>query len=71
MLTHNGLPTALIAGDRDHRVNVAHIQDVWCIDDEWWRAPIARRYYQLVLETGALATVYHDLTTDAWHEQRY
>jgi hypothetical protein len=50
---------------------VARIQDRWRIDDEWWRSePISRLYHDLVLEDGARLTVYHDLVTDAWFEQR-
>jgi hypothetical protein len=52
-------------------VRIVRIQDVWCIDDEWWRDPIARRYYQVVIESGALRTIYHDLIANAWFEQRY
>ena len=47
------------------------IQDHWRIDDEWWREhAIARLYYALLLDDGTLLTVYHDLTADAWFEQR-
>ena len=50
---------------------IAAIQDQWRIDDEWWREhAIARLYYELLLDDGTLLTVYHDLTTDAWFEQR-
>jgi hypothetical protein len=27
-------------------------------------------YYAVVLDDGAFLTIYHDLTTDAWFEQR-
>lgn len=60
---------ALIEGKR--RLKVMQVQDVWRIDDEWWRNPISRRYYQLLLEDGTLRTVYHDLASDTWHEQAY
>ena len=41
------------------------------LDDEWWREhAIARLYYELILDDGTFLTVYHDLTTDAWFEQR-
>lgn len=67
--TRNNLPVAI--SDRGQQVRIVRIQDVWCIDDEWWRDPIARRYYQVVIETGALRTIYHDLIADTWFEQRY
>jgi len=50
---------------------VTQVRDAWRIDDEWWRNPISRRYYQLVLDNGSLRTVYHDLITDTWYEQGY
>jgi hypothetical protein len=50
---------------------VVAVQDRWRIDDEWWREhAIARLYYRVLLEDGALLTVYHDLLADAWFEQR-
>jgi hypothetical protein len=64
-----GMPIALISSNRRYRVD--RIQDVWCIDDEWWREPITRRYFQIVLDTGALRTIYHDLVQDSWYEQGY
>lgn len=67
--TREGVPAVVIEGRRRHRV--AQVQDVWRIDDEWWRNPISRRYYRLVLEDGSLRTVYHDLITDRWYEQGY
>jgi hypothetical protein len=65
----NGMPVALISSNRRYRVD--RIQNVWCIDDEWWREPITRRYFQIVLDTGALRTIYHDLVQDSWYEQGY
>ncbi len=62
-------PAVLIEGKR--RIRVAQVQDSWRIDDEWWRNPISRRYYQIVLEDGTVRTVYHDLVSDSWHEQAY
>ena len=50
---------------------IAAVQDRWRIDDEWWREhAFARMYYELVLDDGTRLTVYHDLATDAWFEQR-
>jgi len=52
------------------RLVVTAIQEVWRIDDEWWREPISRRYYLLLLAQGIVCTIYHDLINDAWYEQR-
>lgn len=50
---------------------VIRVQDCWRIDDEWWREhPISRLYFVLLLDGDTLLTVYHDLTTDSWYEQR-
>ena len=47
------------------------VEACWRIDDEWWRErPIARLYFRLRLEDDLMLTVYHDLITDAWFEQR-
>lgn len=50
---------------------IASVQDQWRIDDEWWREfPIARLYYEVILDDGTRLTIFHDLQTDAWFEQR-
>jgi hypothetical protein len=57
--------------DRGRRLGIARIQDSWRIDDEWWRDPIRRRYYQVILDDGSFRTLYHDLVTDCWYTQNY
>ena len=69
LLNQDGHPAVLLDGPR--RARVEAIQDLWRIDDEWWRVPISRLYYRLVLDGGRLRTVYHDLLTDAWYAQAY
>jgi hypothetical protein len=63
-----GLPLAVM---RLEPRRVAAIQDVWRIDDEWWRELISRRYFQVVLDGGEIRTIYHDLVSDEWFEQWY
>ena len=58
-------------GKRAKRARVAQVQDAWRIDDEWWRSPISRHYYRLVLDDGSLRTIYQDLVAGEWYEQRY
>jgi hypothetical protein len=60
-----GLPRGL-AGRR-----VEGLQDIWRIDDEWWRTTISRRYFRLRLEGGVIRTVFQDLQTGAWYSQPY
>ena len=56
---------------RGRRLEVTSIEDVWEIVDEWWRTtPVARRYYSVVLEDGSGLTVFRDLLSGLWHEQR-
>ena len=50
---------------------IAAVQDRWRIDDEWWREhAISRMYYELILDDGTRLTIYNDLITDMWFEQR-
>ena len=46
---------------------MAFTQKIWRIDDEWWRSPISRLYYQVVLENGRVMTLYRDLTDECWY----
>jgi hypothetical protein len=50
---------------------LAAIQDRWRIDDEWWREhAVVRMYYEVILDDGTRLTIYHDLVSDSWFEQR-
>jgi hypothetical protein len=64
-----GVPRVII--HHGQSVRVADVFDVWRVDDEWWREPIRRRSVQVTLEDGAELTVYQDLVSGAWYEQRY
>ena len=49
---------------------VERIIDLWEVDTEWWTPePARRRYWQMLLSGGGLATVYHDLSAGTWHRQ--
>ncbi len=62
-------PSAIVS--RGRSAVVTSIEDVWEIVDEWWRAsPIARRYYRVAVQGGATTTVFRDLASGAWYEQR-
>jgi len=68
---NEGQPVAVHRAGWPRPRRVARIQDCWRIDDEWWREqPISRLYFLLLLENDSRLTVYHDLMTDAWYEQR-
>lgn len=65
----HGIPT--VATIDTHRFTVEHIQDTWTIEDEWWRHPISRQYFALLLGDGSVQTVFHDRVADAWYAQEY
>lgn len=67
IVIEHGVPVALIDGGC--RLAVLQIQDVWMIEDEWWRQPINRRYFCLLLDGGITRSVVHDRTSDAWYAQ--
>lgn len=69
VLVEHGRPAVLDDGRQRYRV--ARIRDTWRVDDEWWRDPISRRYYDLILDNGGRRTVYHDLVTGDWYAQSY
>jgi len=70
VVAENNLPVALLTPNRE-RQPIVDIQETWCIDDEWWRDPIQRRYYRVLLQNGSLRTIYVDLVANSWHEQGY
>ena len=43
------LPAA-VYGER--RVRVLQVRDQWRLHDEWWRNPVARCYYQVLMHHG-------------------
>ena len=58
---------ALVEGHADgtprrvNRQDVAVVREEWRVVDRWWTdEPVQRRYFDLVLETGENAVVYHD-----------
>ncbi len=67
VLNERGLPIAIIR-DRK-RKEVEKIGEVWRVDDEWWRDPIARRYVEVILEGGRRLVVYENQQTGEWFAQ--
>jgi len=62
------------AGGLPRRVNrqdVSTVCEEWRVVDRWWtEEPIARRYFEVVLETGENTVVFHDDDAGAWFTQR-
>jgi hypothetical protein len=51
---------------------VAEVLDRYRTDDRWWtERPVARSYYELLLEDGRTVTVFCDEIGDQWWTQRY
>ncbi len=49
---------------------VGSVEDVWRIDDEWWREEaVSRMYYRCAVDGGMSVTVFHDLVTGKWYRQ--
>jgi hypothetical protein len=66
------------AGDKPARVHtsagpveIESIRERWRIDDEWWRHPISRVYYHVLLVSGDQLTIFKDLETGQWFQQQY
>ena len=52
-------------------LKVASVDNLWKIDEEWWRdKPILRMYYQVTTEDGRRLTLFQDLTSGEWYQQR-
>ncbi|MDA1129354.1 MAG: hypothetical protein O2913_11745 [Chloroflexi bacterium] len=50
---------------------IASINDLWQVDDEWWRErPISRRYYQITTQTDRRLTIFQDQTNAQWYLQK-
>ena len=53
------------------RRKVEAVRESWLVEDRWWTGrPLRRRYFELVLEDGSNAVVFHDLARGAWFAQR-
>ncbi len=69
VIAENGMPAKLVT--RFTEVEVMQIQDVWIVQDEWWREEIDRQYFALLMMDGEMRTIFHDRMKDAWYEQAY
>ena len=56
---------------RINRQSVGVIREEWRVVDRWWtEEPVARRYFDVVLETGENTVVFHDGAGGRWYTQR-
>ncbi len=64
-----GRPVAVRLG---RRLEVDAIEDLWRVDDEWWRPrKLSRLYYALILSSGRRLVVFKDLVENRWYHQSY
>ena len=50
---------------------IASINDLWQVDDEWWReTPISRRYYQITTQDERRLTIFRDQLNGQWYWQK-
>ena len=66
--TQQGYPRTVKMNKRWARVSA--IQDLWKIDDEWWRdKPVSRFYFQCTLPDGQVVNIFKDLVAGQWYFQ--
>jgi len=53
------------------QARVVRVLDIWLVEDEWWRVPLARRYLRLLLSDGRPLTVFEDRINGGWYLQQY
>jgi hypothetical protein len=59
------------APSRVNRQGVAVVREEWRVVDRWWtEEPVSRRYFDVVLESGQRAVVFHDQERSCWFTQR-
>jgi len=51
-------------------VTIEAVREIWRIDDEWWREPITRTYYEVLLHGGARLVLFRDLGAQEWFVQK-
>jgi hypothetical protein len=69
-LNADGFPAAVgrFGGLADGRIEC--INETWRIDDEWWRQPISRSYFEAMLEGGKRVVLFQDLIVGSWFIQQ-
>ncbi|NQW24435.1 MAG: hypothetical protein HQ475_13440 [SAR202 cluster bacterium] len=50
---------------------ITSINDLWQVDEEWWREhPISRRYYQVTTQDERRLTIFRDQLNGSWYWQK-
>ena len=66
----NGLPTTVGWADGPMGGQIECINEVWRIDDEWWRKQISRLYFEVMLDGGKRIVLFNDLISNEWYMQQ-
>ena len=54
------------------RHEVISIEDLWRVDEEWWRdAGVVRTYFEVLLDNGRRLTLFLDHGASSWFWQRH
>ena len=64
----SGVPIEIIEGKRHYPVE--RVQDRWQLNDEWWRNPIERHYFELVMARWPHPDRLPRRPAGRWFEQR-
>ena len=51
-------------------VTIDSLRESWRIDDEWWREPIMRSYYEVLLDGGGRVVIFFDHVRQEWWMQQ-
>jgi ribosomal protein L15E len=55
---------------RLNRQGVAFVREEWHVVDRWWtEESVSRRYFDVVLESGQHAVIFHDQAAGTWFTQ--
>ena len=65
----DGSPVAITF--RGKARQVSYLRNCWRVDEEWWRNEISRQYFEVDMDDGLIRTVFHDLVSDRWYQQKY
>ncbi len=58
------------SGEVQEMVTIEFVRETWRIDDEWWREPITRTYYEVLLQGGARLVLFVDRVKQEWFVQK-
>jgi len=56
--------------DEREPVTIEAVRETWRIDDEWWREPVRRKYFEVLVEGGGRVVLFVDLVTLEWFVQK-